>query len=239
VSARRHRPQGLHASRPLGLHAWSDLEAVGRELRERRLAAEHAAALARAVEAARRAEQELFVRSIGAVTPLPPSDLAQLDRPRPPPYPLQREADDREVLRSSLSDEFDAESLLETDDQLSYRRVGLGPGVLKDLRLGRWVVQADIDLHGLTRDGARDALAAFRSQAGKRGWRCVRVVHGKGLGSPGRLPVLKGKVRNWLVQRDDVLAFTQARGPDGGAGALIVLLDTAYRAALHRAAAAP
>jgi DNA-nicking Smr family endonuclease len=224
--------------RPQGRHGWADLDLIGRQLREQRIAAEQAAARERAVAVARAREQELFVRSIGAVIPMPPSDRADVGRPRPAPLPLQRELDDRMVMRSSLSDDFDAESLLETDDQLSYRRVGLGPDVLKHLRLGRWSVQGEIDLHGHTRDHAREALAAFLVDAGKRGWRCVRVVHGKGLGSPGRQPVLKGKVRSWLVQRQEVLAFTQARGYDGGAGALIVLLDSAPRRA-HPQPAAP
>ncbi|MEY8877717.1 MAG: Smr/MutS family protein [Leptothrix sp. (in: b-proteobacteria)] len=209
---------------------WADLGAIRRQLTEQRLAAEEAARRAAAEAAERQRERELFVRSIGAVTPLPRHhDRAELDRPRPLPVPRQRELDDAMVMRSSLSDEFDAESLLETDDQLSYRRRGLGPDVMKKLRLGHWTVQGQIDLHGLTRDDARETLAAFLVDAGKRGWRCVRVVHGKGLGSPGRQPVLKGKVRNWLVQRLEVLAFTQARGPDGGAGALIVLLDSTTR----------
>ncbi len=60
--------------------------------------------------------------------------------------------------------------------------------------------------------------------AHRRGWRCVRVVHGKGLGSPGKMPVLKGKVQSWLIQKNEVLAFVQARGDEGGAGALVVLL---------------
>ena len=102
--------------------------------------------------------------------------------------------------------------------------------MVKKLRLGHWVVQGELDLHGLTREDAREALVQFLAEAGKRGCRCVRVVHGKGLGSPGRQPVLKGKVHGWLVQRQEVLAFTQARGPDGGAGALIVLLDSVWRA---------
>ena len=67
-------------------------------------------------------------------------------------------------------------------------------------------------------------LTAFLREAGRRGWRCLRVVHGKGHGSPGRVPVLKAKVQRWLGQSDGVLAFTQASAPQGGAGALIVLL---------------
>jgi DNA-nicking Smr family endonuclease len=104
--------------------------------------------------------------------------------------------------------------------------VGVAADVLRRLRTGQWAVQGQVDLHGHTRDQAREALTQFLHHAGKQGWRCVRVVHGKGHGSPGRQPVLKGKVRNWLVQRQEVLAFAHARGPDGGAGALIVLLDS-------------
>jgi DNA-nicking Smr family endonuclease len=163
---------------------------------------------------------------VGPVVRLRRQGRAELIRSRPAPHPRQRELDEAEVMRVALSDEFDPESLMETDDQLSYRQAGIGDDVLKKLRRGVWVTQGQIDLHGLTRDAAREALAGFLIDAGKRGWRCVRVVHGKGLGSPGRQPVLKGKVRSWLVQRQEVLAFTQARGPDGGAGALIVLLDS-------------
>ena len=210
-------------------HSLSDLAAIHRALRDQRQRAEEAAARRAALEAARQRERELFTLTVGEVTPLRPTNHADIARPRPLPLPFQRELDEAAVLRGLLSDDFDAASLMETDDQLSYRQPGIGDDVLKHLRLGRWSLQGQIDLHGLTRDAAREALALFLNDAGKRGWRCVRVVHGKGLGSPGRQPVLKGKVRTWLVQRQEVLAFTQARGPDGGAGALIVLLATSRR----------
>ena len=92
------------------------------------------------------------------------------------------------------------------------------------LRRGQWTIQRQLDLHGLRRDAARDALAAFIRQAERDGLRCVRVVHGKGHGSPGREPVLKDKVKRWLVQKSQVIAFTQASAADGGHGALLVLL---------------
>jgi DNA-nicking Smr family endonuclease len=85
-------------------------------------------------------------------------------------------------------------------------------------------LQGQIDLHGMRSDEAREALGQFIREAGKRGWRCVRVVHGKGLGSPGKTPVLKAKVQRWLVQKNEVLAFVQAKVAEGGAGALVVLL---------------
>jgi DNA-nicking Smr family endonuclease len=135
------------------------------------------------------------------------------------------------VLGESLSDGIDPDTLLETDEQLSWRRPGLGPDVINKLRRGHWSTQAEIDLHGHRVEEARSALSAFLHEAARTGVRCVRVVHGKGLGSRDRLPVLKGKVRHWLTQREEVLAYTQARAADGGSGALIVLLAPAERRA--------
>jgi DNA-nicking Smr family endonuclease len=124
-----------------------------------------------------------------------------------------------------MSDDVTLESLLLTDDGLSYRRPGIAPDVVSRLRKGQWALQGEIDLHGLNREEARDALANFVREAHGRGMRCVRVVHGKGHGSPGRQSVLKEKVHRWLAQRVEVIAFAQATGPQGGAGALVVLLD--------------
>jgi DNA-nicking Smr family endonuclease len=185
--------------------------------------AEHLLALQAERERERQAAQ-LFARSVGAVTPLAPSGRAEPRPARPAPEPLQRRRDEAAALRATLSDEFDVESLLETDAALSYRHPDIGPDVVKKLRRGGWAIQAEIDLHGLRRDEARDALAAFVRDAERRGLRCVRIVHGKGNGSPGREPVLKQRVHGWLVQKAAVLAFTQARAAEGGAGALVVLL---------------
>ena len=133
------------------------------------------------------------------------------------------------MLRESLSDEFDVSTLLQTDEHLSFCRPGIGPDVPVKLRRGHWAVQAQLDLHGLRSDEAREALGAFLRRARGAGLRCVRVIHGKGLGSPGRVPVLKAKVLRWLVQKREVLAFVQARPLDGGAGALVVLLESPER----------
>jgi len=158
------------------------------------------------------------------VTLLPPDRTASLRLKPPAAEPRQSQLDERAALAESLSDEVDIESLLLTDDGLSFRRPGVGMDVVTRLRKGHWAIQGELDLHGLRRDAARDSLGGFMRQASQRGWRCLRVVHGKGLGSPGREPVLKGKVHRWLGQYDLVLAFTQASGPQGGAGALVVLL---------------
>ena len=192
-----------------------------------RLAAEREAARA-ALEAKTRAEKELFSRAVGPVRALPPKHRpghrAELPPMQAAPIAVQHQRDELAVMREALSDEFDAETLLDTDDALSFRRPGVGPDVTRKLRRGGWSIQGQLDLHGLRREDAREALSHFIKDATKVGWRCVRVVHGKGLGSPGKTPVLKGKVQSWLIQKQEVLAFVQARPAHGGAGALLVLL---------------
>jgi len=170
------------------------------------------------------AERTLFQRAAGAVKPIRDPGRVPLAPEQPPPIPVQQQLDEQRVLQESLSDEFDAATLLDVDDALSYRRPGIGADVTRRLRKGDWSIQREIDLHGLRREEAREALAAFVRDAHRQGLRCVRVVHGKGLGSPGKMPVLKSKVQSWLIQKNEVLAFVQARGDEGGGGALIVLL---------------
>lgn len=201
-----------------------DLQQIQRRLAEQR---DSAAALEAARAAAHRkaeAEKNLFVRAAGDVNPLRHAPRVH-HVPEPPlPIPVQQQLDDQRVLLESLSDEFDASTLLDVDDALSFRRPGVGLDVTRKLRKGHWSIQREIDLHGLRRDDAREALADFIRESHRHGVRCVRVVHGKGLGSPGKTPVLKGRVQGWLVQKQEVLAFVQARGDEGGAGALVVLL---------------
>jgi len=171
------------------------------------------------------ADTELFHHEIGAVTPLGAKPRATLTRTLPVPLPFQTRLDEEAVLNEAISDEFDPEMLLDTDESLFYCRPGINQEIVRKLRRGAWIVQAQIDLHGMRREEAREALAEFVRDASKRGLRCLRVIHGKGLGSIGKEPVLKGKVRAWLVQKEEVIAFCQARPHDGGAGAVLVLLQ--------------
>jgi len=204
-----------------GLH---ELAAVKTALQEARRQGEARAAREREEAAAARRERELFARTVGTVVPLRMDPTPLVARPRPSAIPRQRLRDEAAVLQESISDEFDVESLLDTDDALSFRRRGIGPEVVRKLRRGVWALQGQLDLHGLRRDEAREHLGSFLRESSRAGLRCVRVIHGKGNGSPGRQPVLKGKVRSWLAQREEVIAFTQARASEGGHGAVIVLL---------------
>lgn len=155
------------------------------------------------------------------------------------PEPKQTIADQAAVLEESLSDENDSIEFLESEDGKSYRRPEVGPDVPRDLRRGRWTVVGQIDLHGMFVDEARDAVIAFLKNAVATERFCVRIVHGKGNGSPDRQSILREKVRRWLKQRQEVVAFCEAREYDGGAGATIVRLRTVKPAPVQAVQATP
>jgi DNA-nicking Smr family endonuclease len=180
----------------------------------------------RAADAKRQAQQRnLFQAAVGVVQPMVDKRRAHLAPAPPAPIPKQHQLDEAAALQEALSDEVDVTSLLDTDELLSFRRPGVGPDVAQKLRRGNWSIQRQVDLHGLRTEEAREALTTFIRDAHKHGIRCVRVVTGKGLGSPGKAPVLKDKVHRWLVQKSEVVAFVQAQPAQGGAGALVVLLQ--------------
>jgi DNA-nicking Smr family endonuclease len=206
------------------LKTLSDLKTIQRSLAEQREREAAEAALRAAAETKRLAESDLFSRAIGATQPLRRKAAVPLAPEPPAPIPVQHQLDEQRVLRESISDDFDVTTLLDVDDAMSFRRPGIGTDVTRKLRAGEWSIQRQVDLHGLRSDEAREALGAFIRTAHKAGVRCVRVVHGKGLGSPGKQPVLKTKTQRWLIQKNEVLAFVQAKPAEGGAGALVVLL---------------
>ncbi len=212
------------------INALSDLKLVKKEI-EAQAAREAALAAQKALEAKRKAAaSNLFQAAIGKVKPMEPPQRAKLTPEPPKPIPKQQMLDDAAALQEALSDEVDVTTLLDTDDNLSFRRPGVGTDVTQKLRKGKWSIQKQIDLHGYRSDEAREALGAFIRESHRNGIRCVRVVHGKGLGSPGKAPVLKEKVHKWLVQKAEIVAFVQAQPAQGGAGALVVLLQPQNRA---------
>jgi DNA-nicking Smr family endonuclease len=212
-------------AKDIKLQALSELGPLLKRQKAQAAAREAAEKLARAQRLAEQARAQEFRHAVGAITPMKANNLAQPERPKPEPVPSQRLADERRALLQTWSDDVDVESLLLTDDGLSYRLPGVSLDVVTRLRRGQWAIQGEIDLHGLRTEEARDALALFLREQHQLGRRCLRVVHGKGLGSPGRQPILKGKVQKWLGQADRVMAFSQATPAQGGAGALIVLLQ--------------
>ena len=168
-------------------------------------------------------DKHLFLEAVKNARPLN-TEPQHSEKTYPKPIAKQFIRDEKQALRDSLSDDFYPAHELESGEEMLYLRIGQSPSVLSKLRRGFWVIQAQIDLHGLISDEAREYVAEFLSSCKKRNIRCVRIVHGKGLGSRNREPVLKHKLRNWLIQKDEVIAYAQAKPEDGGSGAVIVLL---------------
>ena len=161
-----------------------------------------------------------FRKAVAGVKPLKRAQRVALKGPAPAPVPQQRRRDEAAVLAESLSDTFSVEDALDTGEELSYLREGMARETLRRLRRGHWAIQDGIDLHGMTRHQASAVVVEFLENCLARGLRCVRIVHGKGLG------ILKSKLRKWLPQREEVLAFCQAPASDGGSGVLLVLLKS-------------
>ena len=169
-------------------------------------------------------DDDEFRKAVADVRPLKPVRRAAPARTPAQPVPVQSLKDERAALIESVEGPLTADEALETGEELIYLRDGLARMVLRRLRRGHWVVQAELDLHGMNRHEAAIGVAEFLLGAAQRGRRCVRIIHGKGYGSKNREPVLKAKLRNWLMPRDEVLAFCQAPPHEGGSGALLVLL---------------
>jgi len=161
-----------------------------------------------------------FRKAVADVKPLKRPKRVALKVSAPAPVPHQHRRDEAAALAESLEGPLSVDDALETGEEFSYIRDGMARETLRKLRRGHWSVQDGIDLHGMTRRQASAVVVEFLDQCLARGLRCVRIVHGKGLG------ILKAKLRNWLPQREEVLAYCQAPANDGGSGALLVLLKT-------------
>ena len=168
------------------------------------------------------ADAALFRAAVGDVRPLP-ARPAGPQRPRPAARARFRRADEERVLAESLAPAA-GEPFLETGDELLFQRAQPPGRTLERLRRGEFRVEDEIDLHGMNALEARTAVRDFLADALRRGLRCVRIVHGKGLRSGARGPVLKHAVNTWLRRFEAVIAFASARRVDGGTGAVYVLL---------------
>jgi DNA-nicking Smr family endonuclease len=165
-----------------------------------------------------------FRDAVAVVEPLAPPRRRAVPRQRPAPEPRQSWRDERAALAESLSGAFSVDDALESGEELAFIRDGYPRTLLRRLRRGDWVVEASLDLHGMNRAEAAAAVGEFLARCAAHGRRCVRIVHGPGLGSPNREPVLKAKLKKWLPMRREVLACSQAPRAHGGAGAALVLL---------------
>ena len=170
-------------------------------------------------------DADLFRREMRDVSPARPSDRVSHRRVPPPPVPVQRIEDERAVL-DELSRLAGGADDIEIEEDHAYLRPGLPREVLRKLRRVHWVVQEELDLHGFTGDEAALATSRFLAESVRRGLRCLRIIHGKGLGSHNREPVLKGRIRKLLARKSEVLAYSEPPPAHGGSGAVIVLLDS-------------
>ena len=167
----------------------------------------------------------LFRDAVRDATPLQAPPRVPKPTMRPPPIPVQSLLDEHAALAEAREAACFTDALIDGLDDASFARPGVGRDVLRKLRRGHWVAQRELDLHGATRESARILLLEFLERTAAHGVRCVRIVHGKGRGSPRREPVLRGLVRKWLTRNARVVAYCEAPAAQGGAGALLVLLE--------------
>lgn len=169
------------------------------------------------------ADRDLFRNAIGSVRVLNLEAPAPPSVSRPQPQARQFELDEAAVRGELLSHPFDPGSI-ELGDEILYLKPGQPDRLLKQLRRGQFSVRAEIDLHQMTVAVAREAIKGFLAEAKAHDELCVRIVHGKGLRSTSRGPVVKRMTEQLLRRRDDVLAFASALPAQGGTGAVLVLL---------------
>ena len=176
-------------------------------------------------------DRELFRTVVKDAVPLTLPPTANVRRTPPQPNPVHRNADEQAALAASqlalypspMSWDIGAD----IEDEQSYLRAGVSPDLLRKLRRGQWTINAEIDLHNHNQDEAHEALMEFMRKARAADWRCLRIIHGKGLSSHQKIPVLRNKVRRWLQLKDEVLAYCEPRPNGGGSGAVLVLLKSA------------
>jgi len=170
-------------------------------------------------------DQALFRKAMQGVRRLETEPRQGGARRRPKPRARFARQERGAVLHESLAG--GSSPLLpieESGDALLFRRPAVSELVFRRLRSGHYRVDGEIDLHGLTAAGVEPALREFLADALRQHARVVRVIHGKGLRSGNRGPVLKLVTSHFLQRVGAVLAFASAREVDGGSGAVLVLL---------------
>jgi len=167
---------------------------------------------------------EVFRAAMEGVRPLRGDNRLALRRPKPAPVPVQLHRDEAAVLQELLLPVVDPAEI-ETGEELLFLRPGYPPRLLRQLRRGAFSCADSIDLHNMTEKAAREVLLLFLAQSTRRGFGCIRVIHGKGLRSQGR-PVLKLMAQKVLRKHPSVIAFASCRPVHGGTGAADILLKS-------------
>ena len=169
-------------------------------------------------------DKNIFQEAVKNVKPLKiKSNTIEPSASKPKPIAKKFLEDEKKALLDSLSDDYIYEDG-DLENGLLFLRSGHSPDIIKKLKKGYWVVQGSIDLHGMISQEAKSYIIDYIQECKKRHLRCIRIIHGKGIGSKNKEPVLRNKVKNWLAQKDEVIAYAQAPKHDGGSGAVVVLL---------------
>ena len=163
-------------------------------------------------------EHEAFRATVRDVIPLRGPGKVRHDLARPRPLPLQTWHDEQAALRESLEG-IPRGSELETGEELSFVRDGLGAHILGRLRRGHWIIQDELDLHGLNSADARELLGEFLGQCLRKGLRCVRIIHGKGTGA------LRKAVREVVDTHPLIARVTPGTPKEGGDGVTVIHLS--------------
>jgi DNA-nicking Smr family endonuclease len=172
-------------------------------------------------------DRDLFRQAVGDVRPLQHDKIKPYEK-RPKAIPRQTELSEQRVIIDMMSDDYEAAEI-QTGEELYFAREGIQSRVMRKLKRGQYRLEAELDLHGLNVEAARRAISEFLELCQRDELRCVRIIHGKGLSSRHKGPVLKHMVNRWLRQRKEVLAFTSTLPQHGGTGAIYVLLKRAYK----------
>lgn len=167
---------------------------------------------------------KLFRSSVGIVNPIRQRKTVTVTR-KPEPVPYQMHHDRARVI-IEMAQGNEAPACMETGEEMRFKRPGVQNRVFHKLRSGEYRIESELDLHGYIVTEAKRILNRFLGDARKRKIRCIRIIHGKGLGSREGRPVIKHHLNIWLRHRDDVLAFSSALPRDGGGGAVYVLLKS-------------
>lgn len=166
------------------------------------------------------ADRQLFREAVGPLRRMP--ERPEPPRPAPPPPRADRRERDEAPVEELLVN-FDP-AVMETGAKLAWLRDGHSPKLLRQLKRGHYNIGDELDLHHMNAQAARDLLRDFLEDAAAHGTCCVRVIHGKGLRSGSRGPVLKGLTDYILRKSNHVVAFASAPPGEGGTGAVLVLL---------------
>ncbi|MGN6581084.1 MAG: Smr/MutS family protein [Bordetella sp.] len=212
----------------------ADLKDLHKQAQEARKVAERAERMAaqdriRLDRAAPEQDIDAFRKAVQSATPIKTRN--QIER-RPAALPASPAVEARRMhATGEKPDRADAGisdggvAHLLSENGTAYVRADAAPDTARKLKQGHWRAGAELDLHGLRVEQARHAVISFLDECLGQGVRCLRIVHGKGYGSEGMNPVLKDKVRAWLAQKPEVLAFSEATPREGGSGALLVLMQ--------------